>query len=285
MMFPGMRAKRFYFLAAIFCGFLGCWARGADAIVLPEEMTVAGVTYRGVRYQAHDAVRVRFSHEDGVAAVEIPRLPPEAARRFSYDARAAAMQKRAEEQMRVKREEAQMKRQVMSEMDQIYRQSLSDVRRGIPEPPADIGVELSNVAFGRKKEVLYRDAQGGSVVEILRSRGVQAKVTNKGKFPFRGALRVYFFGRAEGRLYCFDGAQVGIQLPVLESETFRFDTALSENKGSLPAQGTTWKKGGSYAGQAAEVVDRAGRRVAFFASIPAITPQLVDAEVKMPPIE
>lgn len=280
-----MRPKFLFFWAVVFCGVLVCEVLGLEATLLPGDLTVDGTEYHGVRYQAHDAVRVRFSHDDGVAAVEIFRLPPQIARQLSYDARAAAAQKRAEEKMRASRDEALLKQQVTAQMDQIYQQTLSDVRRRIPEPPADIGVELSNVAFGRKKEVLYRDAQGGNVVEISRSRGVQAKVTNKGHFPFRGALRVYFFGRAEGRLYCFDGAQVGIQLPVLESETFRFDTALSENKGSLPAQGTTWKKGGSYAGQAAEVVDRAGRRVAFFASIPAITPQLVDAEVKMPTIE
>lgn len=256
------------------------------AVSLPEEMTIGGVTYSGVLYQGHDAVRVRFSHDDGIAAVEIPRLPPEAARQFPYDERAAAAQKRAEEKLREKNEEAAFQQQVGARMEQTYQQALSDVRQRAHEPPADIGVELSNVAFGRKKEVLYRDPKGGNVVQISRSRGVEARVTNKGKAPFRGALRVYFFGKAEGRLYCFDGAQVWLELPVLGSESFRFDTALTENKGAAAMpNGMAWKQGGAYAGQAAEVVDRAGRRVAFFSSIPAITPQLVDTEVKMPAIE
>lgn len=255
--------------------FMTAWAFAED-VQLPDVLTVRDKTYYGVIYQKHDALRVRFSHESGVAAVEIANLPREIRKQFPHDPAAAEAQRKAEQQQAKSDEELRVRREVAAEWEARYAQAVQDAKQFTAEPPADIGIELSNVAFGRKKNVDYRDPDGGRVTEIARSRGVQARIVNKGDAPFIGAFRIYFFGRADGRLFCFDGDQIPVNLGVGERMEERFDTAIVERKGSLSLKDMGWQEGGSYAGQAGEVVDRAGRRVAFFGSIPALTPSLID---------
>lgn len=262
-------------LALSFAVLFAPWVRAGE-IQLPGVLTVRDKTYFGVVYQKHDALKVRFSHEAGAAAVEISDLPLDVRKQFPNDPAAAEALRKIEQQQAKSAEEMRIRREVAAEWEARYAQARQDAKRFTAEVPADIGIELSNVAFGRKKNVDYRDPDGGRVTEIARSRGVQAKVVNKGDAPFIGALRVYFFGKADGRLFCFDGEQIAVNLGVGERMEERFDTAIVERKENLPLKGMAWQEGGSYAGQAAEVVDRAGRRVAFFGSIPALTPAFID---------
>ena len=61
----------------------------AVAVEIPETLVVDGQTYKGVVYKSHDALRLRFMHEDGVTALPIDSLPVDLQGKLGYDEKAA----------------------------------------------------------------------------------------------------------------------------------------------------------------------------------------------------
>lgn len=59
------------------------------AVDLPETITIDGTEYKAVRYTSHDAQKVKFAHADGMASVEIPKLPEPIQQSLGYDPAAA----------------------------------------------------------------------------------------------------------------------------------------------------------------------------------------------------
>jgi hypothetical protein len=57
----------------------------AVAVEIPETLVVDGQTYKGVVYKSHDALRLRFMHEDGVTALPISSLPVNLQGKLGYD--------------------------------------------------------------------------------------------------------------------------------------------------------------------------------------------------------
>lgn len=56
---------------------------------LPKVLTVDGVTYRGVQYSRHDASSVSIIHSEGLARIQLSRLPQELQAAFGYNPQAA----------------------------------------------------------------------------------------------------------------------------------------------------------------------------------------------------
>jgi hypothetical protein len=62
------------------------------AQTLPKTLTVKGEEYTGVFYKGRDEVRVKFTHDAGLASVLIADLPPEIQKEFPVDSTKAAQQ-------------------------------------------------------------------------------------------------------------------------------------------------------------------------------------------------
>src|SRR5688572_5581268 len=59
-------------------------------IVLPANMLLDGVEYRDVVYKSHDAAKLRFTHSDGMASVDISKLSPAMQSALGYNSEEAA---------------------------------------------------------------------------------------------------------------------------------------------------------------------------------------------------
>jgi hypothetical protein len=108
-----------------------CAATLAGAQTLPTTITVKDITYTGVAYRSHDAAKVKITHDEGMASLDLADLPPDIQTALSFDPAAASEIRQAETAkaaaaQRAIDAKAQAKQQRLGQLDDARDASLSD---------------------------------------------------------------------------------------------------------------------------------------------------------------